>query len=179
MNKTILPIAFIAGCFVSSSAMAISANTITFQGEVTAQTCSVSINGNDASPIVLLPTVAATELANPGDVAGQTVFTLGVTGCTKNDAADTNIKTVFVGNNVTNSGNLGNTGGAGNVELQILKSTQDTAGINLTSPQSVDGLVLKKGDTEATHDFAVQYYATAAATPGTVAGSLQYAISYQ
>lgn len=60
MNKTILPIAFIAGCFVSSSAMAISANTITFQGEVTAQTCSVSINGNDASPIVLLPTVAAT-----------------------------------------------------------------------------------------------------------------------
>ena len=47
---------------VSANAMALSENTITFQGEVTDETCSVAINGNQATPVVLLPTVSSADL---------------------------------------------------------------------------------------------------------------------
>ncbi|WP_145492215.1 fimbrial protein [Yersinia rohdei] len=175
MNKITLAIALFSAS--TSIAMAASNNTITFQGEVTAQTCSVSVNGVDANPMVLLPTVSSSDLDASGKTAGKTTFTLGVTGCASS-AADIDIKTVFVANQVTTSGNLGNTGTATNVELQLLKDATTTTGINLNSNVAQDGIVLKAGDTSAEHDFAVQYYATGQAGPGSVIGSVQYAVSY-
>ncbi|AJJ11475.1 putative fimbrial protein [Yersinia rohdei] len=175
MNKITLAIALFSAS--TTIAMAASNNTITFQGEVTAQTCSVSVNGVDANPMVLLPTVSSSDLDASGKTAGKTTFTLGVTGCASS-AADIDIKTVFVANQVTTSGNLGNTGTATNVELQLLKDATTTTGINLNSNVAQDGIVLKAGDTSAEHDFAVQYYATGQAGPGSVIGSVQYAVSY-
>lgn len=175
MNKITLAIALFSAS--TTIAMAASNNTITFQGEVTAQTCSVSVNGVDANPVVLLPTVSSSDLDASGKTAGKTTFTLGVTGCASS-AADIDIKTVFVANQVTTSGNLGNTGTATNVELQLLKDATTTTGINLNSNVAQDGIVLKAGDTSAEHDFAVQYYATGQAGPGSVIGSVQYAVSY-
>lgn len=115
---------------VSSSAMAVSDNTITFQGEVTDETCSVVINGNQAKPVVLLPTVSTKELTDQGKTAGPITFDIGLSGCTGSTDKTTKISTVFVGNQVTSNGNLGNTGSAKNVEVQLL----DTSGnpINLT-----------------------------------------------
>lgn len=163
----------------SSMVMAASNNIITFKGEVTAQTCSVSVNGTTANPVVLLPTVSSTDLSASGKSAGKTSFTLGVSGCAADNTKDTAIKTVFIGNNVSTAGNLKNTGTAGNVELQLLKSMSDTTGINLNTSSEQSGLVLLKGKTEAQHDYAVQYYATGAATAGTVITSVQYSVSYQ
>jgi len=62
-------------------AYADSANTITFKGEVTEQTCEVTVNGVNARPVVLLPSVAKSDLAAAASSAGLTTFTLGVTGC--------------------------------------------------------------------------------------------------
>ncbi len=62
--------------------MSASNNTITFQGEVTAQTCSVTVNGLEANPVVLLPTVSSSDLDASGQTKGKTTFTLGVSGCT-------------------------------------------------------------------------------------------------
>ncbi|TYN51001.1 type 1 fimbrial protein, partial [Salmonella enterica subsp. enterica serovar Typhimurium] len=45
-------------------------NTITFQGEVSDETCSVVINGNQAKPVVLLPTVSTKDLSEQGKTAG-------------------------------------------------------------------------------------------------------------
>lgn len=39
---------------ISSTALAASDNVITFQGEVTDETCALTVNGENASPIVLL-----------------------------------------------------------------------------------------------------------------------------
>lgn len=72
-----------ASLFISTSALAISNNTITFRGEVSDETCSVAINGNQAKPVVILPTVSAKELAKGGDVAGQVTFDIGLTGAIK------------------------------------------------------------------------------------------------
>ncbi|CNF32235.1 type 1 fimbrial protein [Yersinia mollaretii] len=175
MNKITLAMALFAASTTAS--MAASNNTITFQGEVTGQTCSVTVNGLEANPMVLLPTVSSTDLDASGKTAGKTTFTLGVSGCTA-DAADVDIKTVFVGNQVSASGNLKNTGTAANVELQLLKDATTTTGIDLNSGLAQDGIVLLAGNTSAEHDFAVQYFATGQTAPGTVVASVQYAVSY-
>ena len=178
MNNKYTIATFVSIMMASGSAMAISDNTITFQGEVTDETCSVAINGNGATPVVLLPTVSNKELAKSGDTAGEITFDIGLSGCTGNPSTETNISTVFVGNQVTTSGNLGNTGSAGNVEIQLL-DTADTV-INLTDGYTgVGDLKLAAGASEASASYTAQYYATDAATAGTVEATLQYAVSYQ
>ncbi|EBX9237826.1 fimbrial protein [Salmonella enterica] len=162
---------------VSSSAMAVSDNTITFQGEVTDETCSVVINGNQAKPVVLLPTVSTKELTDQGKTAGPITFDIGLSGCTPMDKT-TKISTVFVGNQVTSNGNLGNTGSAKNVEVQLL----DTSGnpINLTGGFTGNGdLQLEPNASEASATYTAQYYSTGKAEAGTVAATLQYAVSYK
>ena len=114
-------------------------NTITFLGEVSDQTCEVAINGATANPTVLLPTVSTADLAVAGSVAGETPFTLSVSGCTIHATQALPIKTVFVGNSVTAAGNLGNTGTATNVSLQILDAVGGNA-VDLTGVATVDGL---------------------------------------
>ncbi|WP_108743155.1 hypothetical protein [Salinivibrio sp. IB872] len=82
-----------------------------------------------------------------------------------------------MGNNVTAAGNLGNTGDAANVALQILDNSLQA--VDLTSEASLDGLVLLSGATSATTEYGVQYISElGGATAGSVSGSLQYAISY-
>jgi len=159
-----------------------SANTINFQGEVTDQTCDVAINGNAANPTVLLPTVSSTSLATAGSTNGVTTFTVGLTNCQAPTTTAQAIGTVFVGNQVTSAGNLGNTGTATNVALQLLDPATPTSPFDLsnTAGVTVPGLSLAAGDTTATHDFAVQYISEqGGATAGSVLGSVQYAVTYQ
>ncbi|POT55709.1 type 1 fimbrial protein [Citrobacter amalonaticus] len=161
---------------VSTSAMA--DNTIRFQGEVADQTCVVSINGNPSSPQVLLPTVPKSALAASGVTAGQTPFSIDLTGCTASASA-TAIKTVFVGNNLTSDGRMGNTGSATNVSLQLIDPAAPTTPLDLTGQTGAAGLNLAANATSASYNFAVEYYAEGVSTPGSVLGSVQYAVSYQ
>ena len=155
-------------------------NTISFHGQVAEQTCNVTVNGNSTSPMVLLPTVSTGELANVNSVAGLTAFEVAVTDC-GSIAAGTTFSTVFVGNNVTTAGNLGNIGGsAQNVELQILEK-EGTDIINLSNgPVSTEGFALVAGESSASRNYYVQYHSPlGGATAGDVKGTLQYAITYQ
>ncbi|HDM8061266.1 fimbrial protein [Vibrio harveyi] len=176
LNKLV---AILGSFLFTSSVLAASANTITFQGEVTDETCTVSVNGENASPVVLLETVPKSELAKSGDTAGATEFEVSISGCTGNATTGVpNISTVFVGNQVTGNGNLGNTGSATNVELQIL-DTSDSA-IDLSGGyKGSNDLALAAGEKANSATYKAQYYATGASTAGTVNASLQYAVSYQ
>lgn len=162
------------------NAAAFSDNTINFEGEVTAQTCNVLVNGQ-ASPVVLLPTVSTTDLTAAGRTAGTTSFEFNVSGCTTSNAAST-IGAKFAGNAVdtttAGAGTLGNTGTATNVNIQLLDST--SAPINLNSTWLGDGDIALAADSEtATQTYFARYYATGAATAGTVRASVQYALNYQ
>ncbi|WP_233861911.1 fimbrial protein [Paraburkholderia adhaesiva] len=157
-------------------------NTINFQGEVTDQTCQVTVNGNPGNPTVLLPTVPATALSAANSTAGQTTFTVAVSDCMAPVSTTQAINTVFVGNLVTTAGNLGNTGTATNVALQLLDPALPAAPFDLSAAGGVyaPGLQLQVGDTAAAHDFAVQYISeTGAATAGSVLGSVQYSVNYE
>lgn len=163
-------------CVYVSSAYAAPDNIITFQGEVTDETCSVAVNGEDATPVILLETVSKSDLAKSGDTAGLTQFDIAVSGCTGN-ASGVSISTVFVGNQVTANGNLGNTGDATNVEVQVLDSSGTE--INFTGGHTdANALDLAANEKASSATYKVQYYATGAATAGTVSASLQYAVSY-
>lgn len=162
---------------IAGSAFAASNNTISFQGEVTDQTCSVTVNGESSSPLILLPTVAATELSASGITAGTTPFVMGVS-CDSAATADTKISTVFVGNNVSADGNLGNTGTAENVEIQILDS-KGTAISSLANYKASNDLALASGESSSSAEYKAQYFATGKAGKGTVLASMQYSISYQ
>lgn len=153
-------------------------NTIKFQGEVADQTCDISINGNASTPLILLPTVATAALATSGSTAGQTPFTIALTGCTASDSA-TAIQTVFVGNNLTADGRMGNTGTAGKVSLQLVDPLAPATPLDLTGQTGAAGLSLAANATSGAYDFAVEYYAEGTATPGSVLGSVQYSVSYQ
>ncbi|SNY63888.1 fimbrial protein [Enterobacter sp. CC120223-11] len=172
---------FVAGSIAllfAQAANADSANTITFKGEVTEQTCEVTVNGVNARPVILLPSVAKSELATASSSAGLTPFTLGVTGCTVDeDALD--IKTVFVASNMTERGNIANTGTAQNVELQLTTDNAGTTPVDLRNAGGVAGITVAAGSTSGEHDFAVQYFSpNGGATAGTVMGTVQYAVSY-
>jgi major type 1 subunit fimbrin (pilin) len=156
-------------------------NTIHFQGEVTDQTCEVAINGNAADATVLLPTVPANALASAGDTAGQTTFTVGVTGCMAPVSTSEAINTLFVGNLTTTAGNISNTGDATHVALQLLDPAAPSAPFNVSGTgYAAPGLVLDVGETSASHDYAVRYITEdGGATPGSVLGSVQYSVVYQ
>lgn len=164
----------------SSTSMADSANTVQFKGEVSTQTCSVNINGNEANPVVLLQTVAASSLATKGATSGDTTFTVNVTGCTT-AASDTSIKTVFVGNNTTTNGNLGNTGDATKVSIQLLDSDATTPLSFATgSTATTKAMTLATGATSTSQELVARYYAEeAGVTAGSVIATAQYAITYK
>jgi len=186
MNITLNKLATLAAIMVLP-ASALAAPTVTFEGEVTSQTCSININGQTNS-VVLLPTVAIKDFGEPlaaTNTAGFTPFTVSITNC-QAPQADTNITTNFLGYNVDSaSGVLGNTrtgvDAATGFGIQLLKDTQNTASsaVNLKGVTAVPGLVLKTGDTSATHDFGVRYYSMSdSGTAGKITAVAEYTVSY-
>lgn len=164
----------------SSAAMADSANTVQFKGEVSTQTCTVNINGDEVRPVVLLRTVAASKLATKGATAEETNFTVNVTGCTS-AASDTRIKTVFAGNNATTNGNLGNTGDATKVSIQLLDSDGTTPlSFAAGSTTTTSAMTLATGATSTSQELTARYYAEeAGVTAGSVNATAQFAITYK
>jgi major type 1 subunit fimbrin (pilin) len=175
-----LAFASVLSVLFASQAFAFSDNTVTFQGEVTAETCSVTINGNSAKPLVLLPSVNVSALSAPGSTAGQATFDIGVTGCKGSANTSTIVSSVFAGNSVSTAGNLSNvaaTDAATNVEVQILDTKSKP--IDFTSTFKADGdLTLVSGETASSATYTAQYYATGTATAGAVESTMQYAVSY-
>lgn len=108
MKKLALLSISIASTLFASQAFSASNNTVSFQGEVTSETCTVTVNGNSVKPIVLLPSVNVSALGAAGKTAGQATFDIGVSGCTGDAKTATTISSVFAGNSVSTIGNLGN-----------------------------------------------------------------------
>ncbi|HHQ4784236.1 TPA: fimbrial protein [Aeromonas veronii] len=167
---------------LGSSGVAMAAPMVTFQGEVTQQTCTISIAGNTAGT-VLLPTVTSAELSATNSKAGLTPFTITIDGCAK-PSSDLALKTNFLGHNVTAAGNLGNkvakaAGGAEKVALQLTKEADGLVPVTLNGVTAVAISPVPAGQTGVTHTFGVQYISEAGgATAGAVEGVAEYTISY-
>ncbi|GAA5069827.1 fimbrial protein [Lysobacter panacisoli] len=188
MKKTLLS-AVLASTFVAAIAPAAafaSDGTITFTGNIVANTCTIkNIGGDDPNAkdfTVLLPNVQNTGLSTANVKAGATNFSLvlggpGQTGCVDNKTAYVYWEPSSPQINPT-TGGLKNTGTATNVEV-VLMNRATGAEINLnqsTGPANPTAVIT--GNT-AQLDFQAAYKAIGgAATAGTVNTNVTYTVAY-
>ncbi|MFY0477184.1 fimbrial protein [Achromobacter marplatensis] len=154
--------------------------TITFNGQITAQTCTINGNGTGAKDFtVKLPTVSSSTLANTGATAGRTPFQIALTACTPSSG---NVHTFFEAGPTTDAttGNLIlNAGGASNVQIGLLNASDFSpikAGFADAS-QNSKSVAITTG--AATLSYIAQYVATGVATAGLANSSVMYTIAYQ
>lgn len=171
----------------SASVLAFSAHAsgrINFDGEVVAQTCNVTVNGQATTLVpgtnVSLPHVTQGALANVGDVAGETRFTIGLRDC----LATPGTAAAFFeqGPTVDGSGRLKNmtVGGADNVQLQLLDVDGNNAPINVgDASQRTNNVHGTISGGAVDLPYGVRYYAAGASTAGLVTSSVTYTIDYQ
>jgi len=154
--------------------------TITFNGQVTAQTCTINGNGTGAKDfLVTLPSVSTSALAGAGQTAGRTPFSIALSACTPDSG---NVHTYFEPG-ITTDASTGNlkldAGGASNVQIGLLNSdfTPIKAGFADAS-QNSKPVVIASGS--ATLSYYAQYVATGgAAGAGAANSSVMYTLVYQ
>lgn len=173
MKKIILAASALA---LGSVAAHAADGTVTINGKVTDQTCEVSANSQDIT--VTLPTVGVGSLATAGTTAGRTPFTINLENCKAGQ-----VSAFFEpgGNVDAASGRLNNTGGASNVQVQLLSDSSVVIPVLANAAQAAvttKATVANDGEAAALNYYA-EYYATGAATAGNVATSVQYTINYQ
>ncbi|MBE1159376.1 fimbrial protein [Dyella acidiphila] len=181
MKKTIITAALLTAFGVAALApLAASATdgTITINGKISSSTCTINGNGSGSSSFtVTLPTVAASALASTGAVAGDTPFSLVLSGCTF--SASGTVSTYFEpGANVLADGNLKNNGSATGVEVQLLNSGNTAIALGSASgSQNASTAAVTTSSTGATLNYFAQYVVPASSTKA-VAGSVTTTVNY-
>lgn len=178
--KSAMVSAAVTTALMASSALAVD-GTINFQGELVANTCDITIDGNASPATVILPTVAAATLASAGSTAGMTQFKIGLSNCQGMTATSTAAAFFENGSTVdTGTYNLVNTDltGADNVQLQLLDATSSTA-INVgNSNQKTNSSRHSIATGAVEMPYAVQYYSLGGATAGNVQSQVNFSIDY-
>jgi major type 1 subunit fimbrin (pilin) len=184
MKKQALIIALLAAFGFAGAAQAAD-GTVTFNGQLTSVTCTVHGGAAGAASgdfTVALPTLSTTALAAQGAVAGSTGFNIvvggaGDTGCTDGTKASVHYEASSPLIDPA-SGNLNLAAGstATNVQVQITDAGAANAPINLFTNTTSTPVVI--ANNTATLPFAAQYFATGAATAGTVSSNVQYSIAF-
>lgn len=173
-------LAFISAAAIVASlptASYASDGTITFNGSIASQTCTVNGNGSGSSNFtVSLPTVSKSSLSTAGQVAGRTAFNIALTGCSNSGTVHTYFEPGATTDAAT--GNLVlNSGGATSVEIGLLNSdfSPISAGFADASQKSLSTNI---SSGSATLSYYAQYVATGSAGPGAANSSVTYTLVY-
>lgn len=170
----------------TSGAYAVSAGTVEFNGEIIAGTCA--IKSGDINKVVTLPKVSAENLKTSGSVAGSKVFTIEVDSCA---AAINGVTAHFEAingttgydvttHNLTNDVVTDATAtppilAARNVQIRLF----DKGGASQVQVGGTDGQFVPIGTGgAATMEYVASYFATGAATAGTVHSKVAYTLAY-
>lgn len=166
--------------------------TINFEGTITAATCAVTVDdGAGTVPSVNLPGVGKDQLSGPNSVAGRTMFLLKATGCdgfatlaSKQVAAFFNPDAANVDAATGLLNNIALTGGATNVQLELIDGTTNSPiKVGFASQATSAGFVNiigTAGNGTATLPYFVQYKSVAgSATAGAVKGSVTFDLMYK
>ncbi|MDR5802230.1 fimbrial protein [Caballeronia sp. LZ001] len=180
MKKSLISAMVAAALGLVASAAFASDGTITFNGALTATTCTINGNGTSSKDFtVTLPTVSTSTLTASGQTAGTTSYNIALTGCAPVTA--TSEAGVFYEAGATVDANDGRlivaTGGAGNVKLQLLNADGSMIKAGYSRElQNVKSADISSG--AASLSYQVQYYATGATTAGAANSSVIYSIDY-
>lgn len=168
MKKTIAVVIACAGFSLAAGSVYAADANLVFTGTITDKTCSINGSVSQLEKAVSLPQISTAALATAGNTAGETGFSLELTGCT-----GTSVQAKFAqGTNVDmTNGNLNNTG-TSNVQVQLLNSQHQKIELNNDSGIGQTELLDTTVGT-ATMQFYAQYYAKA---DKTVAGTVNTSI---
>ncbi|MBP0591986.1 type 1 fimbrial protein [Paraburkholderia sp. LEh10] len=152
---------------------------VTINGQLLANTCTVSGNGQGNNFTVTLPTLSTSELSAAGSVAGATGFNIALTNCTPTTG---NVHTFWeYGPNTLADGNLQNNGTATKVEVQLLDYNGAMKVIDVSKAdgaQNSQVVAITTGN--ASLQYAAQYVSpVGSATAGTVTTTVTYSMAYQ
>ncbi|WP_370681382.1 fimbrial protein [Comamonas sp. GB3 AK4-5] len=168
-------------CGVTTLASAFD-GTITFTGEVTSNTCTISGNGGSNNFTVTLPRVSATALNTaPEHVAGRTAFNIALTACNPTGG---NVRTYFEPGPTVNLGTGRLTTAVTNVEIGLLNADFSNIKIGAadgSTPGTTQNsqTVPISGTGTATLPYFAEYNALAgAAGTGPVNTSVRYTLIY-
>lgn len=181
--KKLTIIASLVAVFGSAGlAQAANTGTINFEGELTANTCDVVVDGQTANATVVLPTISVNQLDAATLTAGDTGFVMALSNCS--GTLQTASAYFQSGASVdANTGRLKNlTGDATKVSLQLLdgSSAGAAAVIKAGSQEQVNETIYQNvSGGSANLPYIVRYYAEGEATPGTVVSNVVYSIQYQ
>ncbi|QKJ85197.1 type 1 fimbrial protein [Paramixta manurensis] len=180
MKNSIIAASIMALFGAANVAHAAPTGTITFNGELTANTCVVKVNGQGPSETVVLPTISINQLKTSGESAGKTNFSMELSDCS--DTA-TGVAAFFeAGKDVNINGRLNNnlTDGAKLVSLQLLDGSNGYTAIKAGDQvQNTATASVTVTDGKATLPYAVQYYAEGATSAGKVVSMVDYSIIYK
>lgn len=181
-SKYLLAAAIVA-TFSATTVQAASNGTVNFTGEVLDKTCDVTIDGNASPATVVLKSVDKSQLNVVGATAKRTQFNIELSNCA-GTATVTNASAFFensatvdpIGYRLNNTITDGT--GATNVQLQLVDAPTGNV-IKVGSPeQHTNSTTYDLTSGSATLPYAVEYYATGAATPGLVASSVNFTVNY-
>lgn len=174
-----------APAFAATSTGTSASESITFSGNVSADSCTVSIAGGSAksdtiaqSATVTLPTVTSSAFGSSiatGAIAGATPFNVVLAGC---PASVTSVIATWAAGTADANGNLKNSAGTGTVDVELLNGAG--AQMNLSSPLTQPAVAVAAGG--ATLGYTAEYVSTAAASSfqaGSVQGTATLVLAYQ
>ena len=172
-----------AGLLVAAGSAMAADGTIEFTGQITDQTCDITTPGGEDFT-VNLPTVAASSLSAPGNVAGRTPFSISLSDC-----AEGSVATYFEPGPTVNfdTGRLENTAAAdaaSNVQIQLLGENSQfvpvlAGSVGPGGAQTNSQWVEVSTDGAAALNYYAEYYALGQSTAGNVSSNVQYTIIYQ
>ncbi|EDT42061.1 fimbrial protein [Burkholderia ambifaria] len=171
--------AFAAAIAVPGVSQAAPDGTITFKGNISAQTCTVSGNGGGKDFTVTLPSVSVSTLSAAGQVSGRTPFTIALTNCsTKTGVVHTFFESGPTTNQEIGTLELQGADAAKNVQVQLLNADHSPIKAGAEDASQGDKKV-SIVDGNATLQYYAQYYATGAAGAGPANTQVMYTMAYE
>ncbi|HCR1139897.1 TPA: type 1 fimbrial protein [Klebsiella aerogenes] len=180
MKKAMIIAAIAAAVGFTGMAQAASTGTITFNGELTANTCDANVDGQGPDATIILPTVGTNQLTTAAQTAGRTGFNINLSSC----AGTLQTASAFfeAGSSVDlTTGHLKNVGGtATNVSLQLREESGSEAVIEAgNSNQTTNATYVDVSSGSADLPYSVEYFADGTTTAGTVISNVVYSIQYK
>jgi major type 1 subunit fimbrin (pilin) len=169
-------LALASAALLAGQAAQASDGTLTFNGQLTDSTCTITGGGNKT---ITLPTLSRLSVNGAGTTGGDTYFTIALTGCT---AGLSTANTYFeAGANIdTTNGRLKNTAVAGATNVQIELLNKNGVAVNLAAPSGGQNTIAESisASNAASQQFIARYYATGTTTSGLVSSSVTYSMIY-
>jgi len=184
MNSKFLSLMALSGLAIASQSAFAADGTITFNGEVTSQTCSINnVAADGARDItVTMPKASQSSLAVLNSTTGETNFSIALTSCTP---ASGTVRTRFEPGTTVHqaSGELITSGAGSSTSLRIQLLNSDRSVIAVGAPdasQNSTAQTIPAGGAVTLNYIA--RYKRASATPalgtGVVSSSVTYSLVY-